>query len=111
MRDRARPTSLLAALTAPLLLTGAVAAVPIALATPASAAPHGCQSTKLDHATASSTCHYGPGQQRVVITCLDGVNGERYTFYGPWAQWYQNSKASCAAAYRQNISYITIEVR
>ncbi|GGP81871.1 hypothetical protein [Streptomyces melanogenes] len=98
-------------LTAPLLLAGVSVAMPVAFATPASAAPHGCQSTKLDHATASSTCHYGPGQQRVVITCLDGVNGERYAFNGPWVQWYQTSKASCAAPYRQNISYITIQVR
>ncbi|PKV83279.1 hypothetical protein [Streptomyces sp. TLI_146] len=106
---RRKKTPLL--LTAPLLLAGVSVAAPVALATPASAAPHGCQSTKLDHATASSTCHYGPGQQRVVITCLDGVNGERYTFYGSWVQWYQTSKASCAAPYRQNISYITIQVR
>ncbi|MEU1075928.1 MULTISPECIES: hypothetical protein [unclassified Streptomyces] len=108
MSRRRKTTSLLAA---PLLLASAAVAVPVALATPASAAPHGCQSTTLDHATASSTCHYGPGQQRIVITCLDGVNGDRYTFYGAWVQWYQNSKASCAAPYRQNISYITIEVR
>jgi hypothetical protein len=94
-------------LTAPLLLTGAV----VALATPASAAPYGCGWTKLDHATASSTCRYGPGQQRVVIRCLDGVNGYSYTFYGSWVQWYQNSQVSCAAAYRQNISWVTVEVR
>ncbi|MFD5144612.1 hypothetical protein [Streptomyces sp. NPDC058401] len=108
MRDRKKMPWLL---TARLLLAGAAVAVPVTFATPASAAPHGCTWTKPDHATARSTCHYGPGQQRVVITCLDGVNGYKYTFYGPWAQWYQNSQVSCAAAYRQNISYVTVEVR
>ncbi|WHM41000.1 hypothetical protein [Streptomyces sp. BPTC-684] len=95
---------------APLLVAGIAVAVPIAGATAANAAPHGCYFEKVDNATFKTTCKYGPGQQRVVITCKDGITGSSYTVNGPWKQWYQSSQASCAAPWRQNASLNTVQV-
>ncbi|WP_328837558.1 hypothetical protein [Streptomyces europaeiscabiei] len=98
-------------LSTPLLLSGIAVAAPIALATPASAAPHGCGFREINIYSISSTCHYGPGEQRAKIRCTDGINGDTYIVYGPWKQWYQNSVAVCGAPQRTSARFIETQVR
>jgi len=94
-----------------LLLGGFAVAAPIALATPASAAPHGCGFHQINTYSISSTCHYGPGEQRAKILCTDGITGDSYTAYGPWKQWYQDSVGVCGAAQRTNARFLDTQVR
>ncbi|MFF4490895.1 hypothetical protein ACFY0F_31260 [Streptomyces sp. NPDC001544] len=98
-------------LSTPLLLGGIAVAAPIAAATPAMAAPHGCGFHQINTYSISSTCHYGPGEQRIKILCTDGITGDTYTVYGPWKQWYQNSVGECGAPQRTNARFLETQVR
>lgn len=98
-------------LSTPLLLGGIAMAAPIALATPASAAPHGCGFHQINTYSISSTCNYGPGEQRAKIRCTDGISGDEYITYGPWKQWYQKSVAACGSAQRTSAKFIDTQVR
>lgn len=98
-------------LSAPLLLGGIAVAAPIALATPAAAAPHGCGFTQINTYSISQTCHFGPGEQRLKIRCTDGINGNTYTVWGPWKEWYQKSVAACGAPQRTTARFLDTQVR
>ncbi|MGW7256967.1 hypothetical protein [Streptomyces sp. NPDC054834] len=98
-------------LSTPLLLGGIAVAAPIAVATPASAAVHGCGFHQINTYSISQTCHYGPGEQRLKILCTDGINGNTYTVWGPWKQWYQDSVAACGAPQRTTAKFLDTQVR
>ncbi|MFF5018445.1 hypothetical protein [Streptomyces sp. NPDC001165] len=98
-------------LSTPLLLGGIAVAAPIAVATPAFAAPHGCGFHQINTYSIDSTCHYGPGEQRAKVRCTDGISGDTYIAYGPWKQWYQKSVAECGAPQRTSAKFIETQVR
>ncbi|MEV6394904.1 hypothetical protein AB0M39_09030 [Streptomyces sp. NPDC051907] len=108
MRDRKKLLSL--ALT-PALLGGLALTGQLAGASAASAEPHSCQVSKPDSNTGGAICRGGTGQARVLVTCRDGVTGNRYKVYGPWKGIGQWSYKACGSAHRVVVELVDYRTR